>query len=300
MPDASSSNGFSLKGQVSGKVGKASNEPLINRVFQWLREHPNVKGRGKLRKLAFDLGLDYQKNKKYLWKLSSQWQTNLRNERGSKTTVRSKPDEQHAVFAKAKTPACLDRKKDPAITAKAVSVGWRLSKNRNKILLWDEPGLGRVQWWETGSVLVHVAKPIQMARVKTLLYHAFNNTGLIYNWEIMAQFVNSADWYSSHDTYDTPDNKPLPYMKITTYEVLGVKAIKTGDFSHRNKLEVEVAKPKIVERYEELIGLLKSNADVSNEVLAKNSKIIEQFNEYLAAISSPKSTVSSVDRNMIV
>jgi hypothetical protein len=299
MPGTSSSNNSAPKGQVSGKVGKASIEPLLNRVFQWLREHPNVKGRGKLRKLAFDLGLDYQQNKKYLWKLSSQWQTDLRNERGSKTAVRSKPDEQHAVFAQAKAPACLNRKKDAEVTAKAVSVGWRLSKNRNRILFWAEPGLGRVQWWETGTIFVHVAKPIQMARVKTLLYHAFNNTGLIFDWTIMEQFVNSADWYSSHDTYDTPNNKPLPYMKITTYEVLGVKAIKTGDFSHKNKLEVEVAKPKIVENYEELVGLLKANADVSNEVLSKNSKIIEQFNEYLAAVSSPKSTVSSVDRNMI-
>jgi hypothetical protein len=138
-----------------------------------------------------------------------------------------------------------------------------------------------------------------MARVKTLLYHAFNNTGLIFDWEIMEQFVNSADWYSSHDTYDTPDNEPLPYMKITTYEVLGVKAIKTGDFSHRNKLEVEVAKPKIVEHYEKLVDLLKSSAEVSNEVLAKNSKIIEQFNEYLVAVSSPKSKSNLVDRNMI-
>ena len=101
----------SPKGQVSGKVCKAYSETLLNRVFQWFREHPNVKGRGKLRKLAYDLGLDYQKNKNYLWKLSSQWKTDLRNERGSKTAIRSKPDEQHAVFAKAKAPACLNRKK---------------------------------------------------------------------------------------------------------------------------------------------------------------------------------------------
>ncbi len=299
MPDVSSPNDSSLEGQVSGKVGKASNEPLLNRVFQWFREHPTVKGRGKLRKLALDLGLDYQQNRKYLWKLSSQWKTDLRNERGSKTAVRSKPDAQHAVFAEAKAPACLDRKKNVDVTANAVSVGWHLSKNRNRILFWDEPGLGRVQWWETGTIFVHVAKPVRMARVKTLLYHAFNNTGLIFDWEIMEQFVNSADWYSSHDTYDTPDNKPLPYMKITTYEVLGVKAIKTGDFSHRNKLEVEVAKPKIVEHYEKLVDLLKSSAEVSNEVLAKNSKIIEQFKEYLVAVSSPKSKSNLVDRNMI-
>ena len=289
----------SPKGQVSGKVGKAYSETLLNRVFQWFREHPNVKGRGKLRKLAYDLGLDYQKNKNYLWKLSSQWKTDLRNERGSKTAIRSKPDEQHAVFAKSKAPACLDRKKGVDVTANAVSVGWRLSKNRNKILFWAEPGLGRVQWWETGTIFVHVAKPIQMGRAKTLLYHAFNNTGLIFDWEIMEQFVNSIDWYCSHDTYDTPDSKPLSYMKITTYEVLGVKVIKTGDFSHRNKLEVEVAKPKIIEYYEELVGLLKTNAEVSNDVLTKNNQIIEQFNGYLAAVSSPKSKSNSVDRNMI-
>jgi hypothetical protein len=111
MPANLSSNDSSPEGKVSSKVGKASNEPLLNRVFQWFKEHPNVKGRGKLRKLALDLGLDYQKNRKYLWKLSSQWKTDLRNEQGSKTAVRSKPDEQHAVFAEAKAPDYLDRKK---------------------------------------------------------------------------------------------------------------------------------------------------------------------------------------------
>ena len=115
----------------------------------------------------------------------------------------------------------------------------------------------------------------------------------------MERFVDSVDWYSSHDTYDTPDNKSLPYMKITTYEGLGVKVIKTGDVSHRNKLEVEVVKPKIVERYEELVSWLKINAEVSNDMLAKNCKAIEQFNEFLEAVSSPKSKNYSADRNMV-
>lgn len=179
------------------------------------------------------------------------------------------------------------------------SVGWALSKNKNRILYWNEPGVGRVQWWETGTVFVHVIKPVQLGRVNTLLYHAFSNTGLIFDWEIMERFVDSVDWYSSHDTYDTPDNKPLPYMKITTYEGLGVRAIKTGDVSHRNKLEVEVVKPKIVERYEELVSWLKINSEVSNDMLAKNCKAIEQFNEFLEAVSSPKSKNYSADRNMV-
>jgi len=50
--------------------------------------------------------------------------------------------------------ACLDRKKNVDVAANAVSVGWHLSKNRNRILFWDEPGLERVQWWETGTIFV--------------------------------------------------------------------------------------------------------------------------------------------------
>ncbi|MFA5365797.1 MAG: hypothetical protein WC325_11510, partial [Candidatus Bathyarchaeia archaeon] len=174
-----------------GIVGKETNEPLLNRVFQWLREHPNIKQQGKLRKLALDLGIDYQKNKAYLWKLSSRWKTDLRNERGSRLAVRSKPDGQHAVFAEVWVPECLERKRFVEVTGLAVEAGWVLSRNRNRILIWDRDrgSLGRVQWWETGRVFVHVKKRVSMDRVRTLLYHAFSSTGLIHDWGIIAHFV---------------------------------------------------------------------------------------------------------------
>lgn len=291
----------------AGKASKVSSEPLINQVFQWLRDNPQGKQHGKLRKLAFDLGLDYKKYKGYLWKLSSQWKTDQRNEQRSRLAVRSKPDEQHGVFLEVFVPGCLDRKRFGGVEENAVLAGWRLSMNRNRILIWDkeQASLGRVQWWMTGRVHVHLVRPILMARVKTLLYHAFCNTGLINDWEIMDKFVNSVDWYSSHDVYGTPDGKALPYMKITTYEVLGVKCIKTGDFSHRDKLEVEVAKPRIAEKFEELAGKYEAlvgvlykkeasdaaNREVFQKVVESNTQTIQQFNAFLEEVSSPKNSV---------
>jgi hypothetical protein len=293
----------SYPSEVLSGESDVQNNPLKYRLFQWLRDNPTQRKRGFLRKAAVALHIDYAKNKKILWNYSSLFKTDIRAspefERHSKSGVCSKPDSQHAVFAGALVPDCLDRHKYSEVEQLAIEAGWRLSKNRNRILIWDQPfgkeqiRIGRIQWWTTSLVRIHVLKPQNLGRAKQLVYNAFVTTGLINNLVISEEFLDSINWHDNHDVYTTDHN--LPYKKITTYAELGIKAIKMGDYSHRNCVEVEVVKPDIVGKYEQLMDKLSKafeKSDLEKAGLAKivqvSSEAIQQFNVFLQDVSKPK------------
>ena len=296
---------MSYPSEVLSEESDVQGNPLKYRLFQWLRDNPTQRKRGFLRKAAATLHIDYAKNKKILWNYSSLFKTDIRAspefERHSKSGVCSKPDSQHAVFAGALVPDCLDRHKYSEVEQLAIEAGWRLSKNRNRILIWDHPVLfgkkqvfiGRIQWWTTGLVRIHVLKPQNLGRAKQLVYNAFVTSGLINNLVISEEFLASLRWHDTHDVYVTNHN--LPYKKITTYSELGVKAIKMGDYSHRNCLEVEVVKPDIVGKYEKFVTQLIKIFEQygvkdleSAKILEANTLAIQQFNAYLREVSAPK------------
>jgi hypothetical protein len=286
---------------------EGSETVLKYRLFQWMREHPKERKHGFLRKAAIFLHIDYAKNKQTLWTYSSQFRTDMRSltEYGqrSKKLVCSCPDSQHGVFAEVVVPGCLDRKKFGEITGYAVGAGWVSSKNKNRVLIWDKErsSVGRVQWWMTGRVRVHVVKPQTLARAKQLLYKAFIASGLIADLMISEQFLSEVRWFSAHDVYVY--DKALPYKKITTYKELGVDEIVTGDFSHRKALEVHVVKPDIVSKFELLVetvskAFAKSELEKAglSKLLEQNTVAIQSFNNYLSEVSKPKRDVPKVDR----
>jgi hypothetical protein len=290
-----------LRGKVSGQGGKVTSEPIKSRLFEWLRDNPNVRGRGYLKRAARGIKLDYESNKKLFWKYASEYRTSLYSlplsGSGSTLACCSKPDSQHACFAEAEAPVCLSRERYLEVTDYALDVGWRLSKNNNHALIWDKPfgrdgaRLGRVQWFVNGTVKIHVLPPQTLARAKQILYSAFISSGLILDRDIGDNFLDSVVWVGSHDVYET--GKRLPYKKITTYGPLGVTKIVTGDNSDKEAIEVEVVKPEIVKKYEQFIGHFASyleeqkikNAQ-TNKLLETNTQAVQQFNEYLQEVSN--------------
>ena len=286
---------------------EGSGAALKYRLFSWLRENPKVRGHGYLRKAATSLGIDYKKSRETLWTYTSQFKNDVRslteNGQRSRSRVCSCPDLQHGVFAEVVVPGCLDRKKFENISAYAVGVGWHPSRNKNKALIWDkEQGLvGRVQWWMTGRVRVHVVRPQTLARAKQLLYKAFIASGLIADLTISEKFLSEVRWYSTHDVYLY--EKPLPYKKITAYKELGIEEIVTGDFSHRRGLEVKTVKPDIVSKFELLVETVSKLVEKEqlersglDKVLEQNTLVIQSFNSYLAEVSKPKREIQKVDR----
>jgi hypothetical protein len=97
--------------------------------------------------------------------------------------------------------------------------------------------LGRIEWFQTGRVIVYIKSPQTMARVKTLLCKAFHNTGLIFDSKVLDQFLSKVRWKSAHDTYET--NSRLPHKIIDNYVTShGIKIV-TGDSTHPNSIEIQ-------------------------------------------------------------
>lgn len=174
---------------------------------------------------------------------------------GSQGSIKLAPDSQHHVSAVAFVPKCLDRS-DPEVTERALSCGWVQSKNRNKVLVWNRNReLGRIEWWISGRVKVHVKKPHNMGTVKRLVSLAFFSNGLIFEFKIFAGFVDNFKWKEHHDVHRTGRKQRLSYMKILTYKKLGL-IIKLGDKSHPYDVEVEYVKPDWAEKLEFLMEQL--------------------------------------------
>jgi hypothetical protein len=196
----------------------------------------------------------------------------------------------------------LDRKKYSKVDELAIKAGWTLSENRNQALIWkNQLHIGRIEWWATGRVRVHVEKPINLGRAKQLVYNAFVTNSLIGDRVISEKFLADVEWYESHDVYET--DRKLPYSIITSYGELGIKAIKTGDSSNPKAIEIEIVKAPIIEKYEELVGKLTvlfdktiTSSELEKarlvETVEESSKTIRQFNAFLQAVSAPKGQTS--------
>jgi len=205
------------------------------------------------------LHFHYPKSGAYVRKLKSEWK------RDYKIGLHPKSPIIHAARAVCRAPKQLDR-------VEAIHIGWVQSKNRNRVLFWKNRAFGRIEWWETGKVLVWIKKPQTMARVKRFLCIAFFESGLIYSPVLLDAFLAKVHWKGAHNVFETSER--LPYNVITNYEEShGIKII-TGDASHPNCIEVHWVYPDWLERLE----LMQQH----------NIKTLEDFATFMKALSTPK------------
>jgi hypothetical protein len=278
-------NSESGKPEHQGTQG--TEEDLKYRVFEWLRSHPKEKKRGKIKKLAADLGLDYDKSKQTLWQYSSQWKTESRFGAAPKS-----PPERHSLNVRGYVPVCLDRVKYPEVEGQGVVAGWVLSKNRNRELIWaNDLMLGKVRWWRTGKVLAHIEKPQTVDRRNRLLAVAFGASGLIHDRNILVAFIQSFDLFQWHDVHRTPNGEKLPYMVIDDYvELLGIR-IKLGDLTHRDAVEIEFIKPEWQERSQRTL-------EFNGKIIQQNTEAIQSFNQFMKDLSQPRAKPKD-DRSVV-
>jgi hypothetical protein len=255
---------------------QVTQEDLKTRVFQWLRSHSREKNRGKVKKLCCDLGLDYEKHKQTLWQYCSRWKTESRFGQGPKSPSL------HRVLVCGYVPVCLDRRRFHEVEGLAVEAGWVRSRNRNRELIWERDlALGRVRWWPSGRVVAHLEKPQTVDRRNMLLAVAFGQSGLILDKNILVGFIRSFDLVEQHSVHRTPNGERLPYMVIDDYvELLGVR-VKLGDLSDRDAVEIELVKPKWIERGQLL-------QEQTLKTIAMNTEQVQVFQQFLKDLSSPK------------
>jgi len=179
------------------------------------------------------LNLPYKKYKQTITNYRNYWKYNHESERGSKCSSF------HCYKAKVR----LDKPLSGELRAKLsfgqpglfVGYGWKLSKARNRFLDWRGK-LGRVVWFETGSVRLFVKKPGNLGRAKQLFCDAFINTGLLTDVKLFNPVLERIGPKSCHFPYETPMR--LPYVKIDDFSESHGITIKVGDRSHPNAIEV--------------------------------------------------------------
>ncbi len=217
-----------------GKDGNT--ESLRQTVFALLDGNPDLTAK-PMSKL---LGLPYEKSYRYLNKLKNDWKSYRQNEQGSNRL------NIHGWRGYCCVPYTVKRDL-------AVSVGCVLTKSRNRFLLWKD-SVGRMEWFETGKVNLHVKTPANLGRVKQLVCNGFFRTGLIVDNAVLEKVGATIRLREAHYVFDV--GKPFPRSTIDYFGRSHGIIIKTGDKSHRRAVEVISRCPDWAERNELLLERL--------------------------------------------
>lgn len=183
------------------------------------------------------MDLPFKKYRQYVSNLKSLWKLNYRNERGLKGSNCHNWLGYCFVVG-------VDR-------FRAVEVGWRATKSRNRYLLWKDL-FGRLEWFETGRVKVWVRKPANLGKAFQLVCNGFFKTGLVFDWRVMKEILKSVRFKGASYVFET--SQRLPRLVIDLFSESNGVRIKLGDRSHPHGVEVDVWLPDWVERNERLLG----------------------------------------------
>jgi hypothetical protein len=151
----------------------------------------------------------------------------------------------------------------------AVQRNWLLSKARNRFLVFKSV-LGRVVWFETGTVRLHVRSPGNEGKAKQLFCDGFFKTELI-SADVLEKCLGSLFLDSFHTVVETKQR--LPYVHVRDFADTNGFEFKSGDRSNPRGFEFIVHYQSQFERarllFEDVaksLGQLGLNGQVSNGV----------------------------------
>jgi hypothetical protein len=227
------------------------------------------------------LKLPYKQYHNYVSKTKWEWKYYRPSERGSKCSFL------HCFKAKVRLEVGLSG--GLRLLALRGGFGWVQSKARNRFLVW-RGGLGRVVWFETGTVTLHVRAPGNLGRAKQLFCDAFGNTGLIVDLRVLTEYSEKVWQKGLHAPYKT--SQRLPKLTISDFAGSHGITVKVGDRSHPNAVEVIAEFPLHVER---LIAQVESFKAENLELKNVLGKLVSSLNGALEKPEIPK-VVSPLDR----
>lgn len=154
--------------------------------------------------------------------------------------------------------------------SEALSHGWRLSKNRNRMLVFKDR-LGSVQWFESGTVLVLLRGCSRLADAKTLFWRSFSWLG---DEECSRLCEGSLREVGRHWVFDV--GVELPRFKLPFFRKTHGLTIKSNG-SHPGKLEVvETAAPLYLQDFITTQKLLAQNIRSHLELIENWKKESEE------------------------
>lgn len=151
-------------------------------------------------------------------------------------------------------------------------VGWVVSRARNRFRLFRN-SLGRVQWFETGRVVLYVRRPASVGKTKQLFCDGFTKTDLISDIGVLEEVLDGLRIRGGKADYMT--GQRLPYLVIGDFRDTNGVTIVLGDRSHPNAVHVLFEYQEQVARIDQLItqlyrGCTPQNAEVPENVLRRD------------------------------
>jgi hypothetical protein len=249
---------------------------LRQQAFKILEKYHDLKPK----ELCKVMELDYQAHGETVRQYRKQWKREYKNRQALKCL--SFHNTRGWIYAL----KMLDR----AAAVEMKGSVWLQTRAKNRMLLFRDRELGRLEWHLSGRINVWIKRPATWARVKQLLAKGFSWTGLIGDIQIFELWAASARFKGSHLVYDTGER--LPYAKIEYLkEALGA-VVKTGDVTHPTCIEIEFHYPDYAEKNERILEQV-------SKALELNSRQIQQFSDFLQDLSQPKAPNKAQDRAMI-
>ena len=154
--------------------------------------------------------------------------------------------------------------------------GWQVSKARNRFLIWRSK-LGRVVWFESGTVVLNVRRPGNLGKAKQLFCDAFLNAGLLSDFKILNPVLERIRPKSGHFPYSS--GKRLPYMVIRDFETSHGIVIKLGDRTHPDAVEVIASFSDAIDDALDKLEKLERNDSKNAEALQKITGILSNLFE---------------------
>jgi hypothetical protein len=193
---------------------------LRKRVFKLLDKDPLLKPKEICKLLD---GIDYKQNGEVVTQYKKQWKKEYKSQRG---LIRSCPDDVHNAFYKGKVQGVRDvLGKLPSLVGVS---SWKLSRAKNKYWVFKSD-LGRVRFFETGTVELWVRKPASDGKAMQLFSHAFTWTKLIDSISVVEDFQKTL-MRKMHTLFDY--GQRVPYMKVTAFQGSHRFTYVSGDKSH--------------------------------------------------------------------
>lgn len=235
-------------------------ESIRRRVWGLLDKNPLLKPKQICKKL----GLPYQTYKAYVTNERWKWKNNSQLKQGSNCSL-------HKWLGWAILPDVVG-----LVRARAVEVGWKVTRSRNRWLLWRDK-LGRLMWFSTGRVNLYVRKPGNLGRAYQLICNAFSFTGLVTDMQVLRQILDSVRFKGAH--YVFPTGRRMPMLTIDLFAKSNGIVIKVGDTTDPNSIEVQLKYMDWAER---------------NERLLKD--LLDRLNRVDLGISSPENNATEGSR----
>lgn len=193
-------------------------DSLRKQVFKLLDKDPLLKPK-KICKL---LDLNYKERGAVVTQYKKQWKKEYASQRG---LIRSCPDDVHNAFYKGKlvgVDGLIGR-----LRRENFSV-WKLSRAKNRYWIFKSK-LGRVRFFETGTVELWVRKPASGGKAMQLFSHAFTWTKLVDSISAVEAFQKTL-MRKMHTLFDY--GQRVPYMKVTAFQGTHKFTYVSGDKSH--------------------------------------------------------------------